>query len=364
MPAADEGSGDDPDALWPLGDDLATALLGLLEVELRGRGLRWRVVARERLEIGRTDQPWPGARVELGPLRARMRNRAKADWPELVEHFVSGLRHLGPRPGRRGASGTLADLDREDSVGGVGADAPGAALAGEAASAWDRARGALRSRILPAHATDAVPGTLHRVIADGLVEAVTTEAAPVGDGFASALFTQFHHPGGELVQTEQTRDWGVAEHAVFEAARANVRAAAHLEAGRFSLDGFTMHALFSPSHYTTTHVLWLSEHLAAIDTYNDANGALVVLPHRHLLAVHAIESVSVIDAAGALLRFAARQFETCPGPISDQLYWWQGGTLARLPSDSVGVGETLHLFPSGRFAALLDRLRAGELPGD
>ncbi|MGH3415896.1 MAG: hypothetical protein ACRDSS_05475 [Actinocrinis sp.] len=364
MLAADAGSGADAEALWPLGDDLATALLGLLEVELRGRGLRWRVVARERLEVGRTDEPWPGSRVELGPLRARMGNRAKADWPELVEHFVSSLRHLGTRPARRGTSGVLGDLDIEDSVGAAGGDAATAALVGGTATAWDRAQGSLRSRILPAHAADAVPGTLHRVIADGLVEAVTSAAAPIGAGFASTLLPQFHHPGGELVMAEQARDWGVSVRAVFEAARANVRAAAHLESGRFALDGFTMHALFGPSHYATTHVLWLSEHLAAIHGYNEENGALVVLPHRHLIAVHAIESAAVVDAAGGLLRFAARQFETSPGPISDQLYWWRGGALSRLPSDSIGVGETLHLFPSGPFAELLDRLRAGELPGD
>src|SRR5206468_6301195 len=64
VPASDDGSGADPDPLadplWPLGDEVATALVGLLEVELRGRGLRWRVLARDRLEVGRTDAAWPG----------------------------------------------------------------------------------------------------------------------------------------------------------------------------------------------------------------------------------------------------------------------------------------------------------------
>src|SRR5260370_39673054 len=87
VPSPDEGSDADPDSLWPLGDEVATALLGLLEVELRGRGLRWRVIARDRLEGGRTDVPWPGAGVELGPLRERMRGCAKADWPALVERY-------------------------------------------------------------------------------------------------------------------------------------------------------------------------------------------------------------------------------------------------------------------------------------
>jgi hypothetical protein len=316
VPAADDGSEADPDPLpdplWPLGDEVATALVGLLEVELRDRGLRWRVVARDRLEVGRTQTPWPGVRLDLAPLRERMHDRPKADWPELVEQYVSELR--------------------------IDADGPADG------SLWAQMREPLRARILPADAS--LSGTLQRPVADGLVEAVMTERGgqPI--------------PGGELVPVGDALGWGVAERDVFDAARANARAAAPLEAESFTIDGTGLIALFGPSHYTATHVLWLAEHLAGIPGYAAGNGALVVLPHRHLIAVHPIVSAAVVAAAGTLLRFAARQFETCPGPISDQLYWFHDGTLNRLPSDS--VGETLQVFPSDRFAALIDRLRDGD----
>ncbi len=335
VPASDEGSEADPeslpDSLWPLGDEVATALLGLLEVELRGRGLRWRVVARDRLEVGGTDRPWPGTAVDLAPLRERMRESPKADWPELIELYVSNLRNGGSG----GPGGAGRQEAAEDSL-------------------WSRVREPLRARILPVDSADtALSGALQRVVADGLLEAVITETPLNGNGIA-----QNGDPiGGELVPVGEALGWGVAEHVVFDAARANVRRDTRMEAERFSIDGTELVALFSPSHYTATHVLWLAEHLAGMPGYIEANGALVVLPHRHLIAVHPIESAAVVAAAGTLLRFAAKQFETCPGPISDQLYWWQGGTLTRLPSDS--VGETLQLFPSDRFAALLDRLRIG-----
>ena len=334
VPASDEGSEADlealADPLWPLGDEVATALLGLLEVELRGWGLRWRVIARDRLEVGRTDRPWPGTAIDLAPVRERMREKPKADWPELIEQYVSTLRE-GAADGARAADDSL----------------------------WRRIREPLRARILPADSADAtLDGALQRVVADGLLEAVVTEAPPGWPGTAqngAAI-------GGELVSIGEAVGWGVAEHVVFDAARANVRRDTRMEAERFTLDGTELVALFSPSHYAATHVLWLAEHLAGLPGYVEANGALVVLPHRHLIAVHPIESAAVVAAAGTLLRFAARQFETCPGPISDQLYWWQGGKLSRLPSDS--VGETLQLFPSDRFAALLDRLRVGGYCGD
>lgn len=334
LPATDDGSGSDPDPLtdplWPLGDEVATALVGLLEIELRGRGLRWRVIARDQVEAGRTGAAWPGVRLDLAPLRRRMLDGAKADWPELVEQYVSELRIDG------------------DGDGDADAVAPAASGASHPANTadgllWDRVRAPLRARILAADASMTMTGMLQRPVADGLVEAVMTEHG------------HYLLPGGELVAAGDAVGWGVTEHVVFEAARANARAAAPLEVERFTIDGAGLVALFGPSHYTATHVLWLSEHLAAIPGYAEADGALVVLPHRHLIAVHPIESAAVVDAAGTLLRFAAQQFETCPGPITDQLYWWHDGALHRLPSDS--VGETLQVFPSESFAALLDRLR-------
>jgi len=353
VPASDDGSGVDPDPLadplWPLGDEVATALVGLLEVELRGRGLRWRVLARDRLEVGRTDADWPSLVIDLAPLRERMHDRAKADWPELVEQYVGDLR---PQPADAAddtpdpAASTEAPASALFNVAGTGTTTINSARSVDAAdgSLWEHARQPLRARILPADAS--LFGMLQRPVADGLVETVMTERG------SQPL------PGGEPVSAGDALEWGVTEHAVFDAARANARATAPLEAERFTIDGTGLFALFGPSHYTATHILWLAEHLAAIPGYTEANGALVVLPHRHLIAVHPIESSAVVDAAGTLLRFAVRQFETCPGPISDQLYWWYEGALHRLPSDS--VGETLQVFPSTRFAALLDRLRGGD----
>ena len=373
VPASDEsseaGPAPGPDSLWPLGDEVATALLGLLEVELRGRGLRWRVAARDRLEVGRVDRPWPGLVIELTPLRERMRDRPKADWPELVEQYVGD-----PRNGVTGA-GTVRDSASDDFASAATAPETGDSL-------WRRVREPLRARILPADSADsALSGALQRAVADGLLEAIVAEApltrsgtGRIGDAAAGGGDSDDAEDGengvnghggalgGELVSAGEALGWGVAEHVVFDTARANVRRDTRMETERFTIDGTELVALFSPSHYAATHVLWLAEHLAGMPGYVEANGALVVLPHRHLIAVHPIESAAVVAAAGTMLRFAARQYETCPGPISDQLYWWQGGTLHRLPSDS--VGETLQLFPSNRFAALLDRLRIGDHTGD
>lgn len=350
-PGADDAAGrppgPGPQSLWPFGDDTATAMMGLFEVELRKRGGRWRVIAPCVVEIAWTAARTAGGngngagggagtaaqRADLAPLRAAMGARPKAEWPDLVERRVAGLTRSAESE-RVAASADLSPL---------------------------------RTRILPSHGA----GGLHRPIAEGLYEVVVTEplrhrttdhADPLpggAPGRAADADGGHQAPHSEVALLDPGRtDAGVPESMLFEAARRNVREAGPLERQRFAVEGAQLVALFGPTHYASAHVLWLDEYTAGLPGWDPDHGALVALPHRHLIAMHLIESSSVVHAAGVLLRFAARQYETCPGPISDQLYWWYGGALTRLPSDS--AGETLHLFPTERFAALLDRLGRDE----
>ena len=95
----------DPRSPWPFGDPVATALLGLLEVELRGHGLHWRVAAPERLEVFREGAPRPGRMIEVSALRGRMARGAKADWPDLVEAAVADWLAEPERVGRGASAG-------------------------------------------------------------------------------------------------------------------------------------------------------------------------------------------------------------------------------------------------------------------
>jgi hypothetical protein len=328
-----DGPAEGPGPARPPGDGLATALLGLLDVELRRRGRCWRVVERDRVEVALIGEPWPGRDADLRALRTRMAERPKADWPDLVEGYAEDL-----------------------------CAAPGDPPGGPAG--WDRIADSLRVRVLPTdpghprHPPDTAREpdafgepdlALRRPVADGLVEAVVAERR-FEPRFAFAAPHSI-----ELCTRQEAASWRVPAEAVFARARANTRADPAPQSESFDLDGAALTALFGSSHYTAAHALWLPEHLAGLPGWREDHGALCVIPHRHLVVAHVIESAAVADAAGAMLRFASRLYETSPGPISDQLYWWQGGALTRLPSDC--VGQTLQLFPTERFAELLRRLR-------
>jgi hypothetical protein len=296
-------------AAWPFGDPVATALLGLLEVELRGRGLRWRVLAPERLELHRDGAMRPARTIEVAALRTRMARAAKADWPDLVEQAVAGW---------------LAEAERADEA------------AAQAVAPWAVP---LRSRLLPAQLAAATAGALARPALPGLTEVVLCET-PQG--------------GGRLLAAEQAGSWAVPAAEVFDAARENVRRQGALDRERLNVDGANVTVLAGPGPYCPTHVFWLCEYLERDGLPASDNGALVVLPHRHLLAYHPIESSEAVAAAGALLRLAWRQFETAPGPLTDQLYWWRADSVTVLPVDA--VGETARILPNPEFEALLSRL--------
>lgn len=320
----------DPRSPWPFGDPVATALLGLLEVELRGHGLHWRVAAPERLEVFREGAPRPGRMIEVSALRGRMARGAKADWPDLVEAAVADWLSDSERAGRAGSGG----LGGHPAPGAFGV-ARGPAV--PAVPAW---AAPLRSRLMPAQLATATDGALARPALPGLTEVVLCETGPRG--------------GGRLLAAEQAGNWPAAPTEIFAAARANVRRAGALPTERRNVEGANLTLLGGPGPYCPTHVFWLGEYLRRDGVEADDNGALVVLPHRHLVAYHAIETREAVAAAGALLRLASRQFETSPGPLTDQIYWWRADRVSALPVDS--VGETLTILPTPEFEDLLDRL--------
>jgi hypothetical protein len=306
-----------PESPWPFGDPVATALLGLLEVELRGHGLHWRVVAPERLEIFRTGTARPERSIEVTALRERMGRDAKADWPDLVEQAVAEW---------------LAEPERDH----------GRAARADDASAVPAWAAPLRSRLLPSQLAAATAGALARPALPGLSEVVLCESGPRG--------------GGRLLAAEQAGNWPAPTSEIFAAARANVRNQGVLPTERLAVEGANLTLLSGPGPYCPTHVLWLGEYLRRDGAEANGNGALVVLPHRHLVAYHAIETQEAVAAAGALLRLASRQFETSPGALTDQIYWWRDDQVRALSVDS--VGESLTILPTPEFEDLLDRLPA------
>ena len=106
--------------------------------------------------------------------------------------------------------------------------------------------------------------------------------------------------------------------------------------------------LVSDSHFLATQVLALEQLVGALPRH----GALVALPHRHMLALHPIRDRTVLDAVGVMAPFAVEQFEEGPGSLSPHLFWWHHDGLERIVVDDVEGA----ISPPDSFIAMLETL--------
>lgn len=113
-------------------------------------------------------------------------------------------------------------------------------------------------------------------------------------------------------------------------------------------DDQLVEVLVSDSHFLATQVLALEELMGALPEH----GALVALPHRHVLALHPIRDTTVLDAVGVMAPFAVEQFEAGPGSLSAHLYWWHRDGLERIVVDDVKGAVS----PPDSFVAMLEKL--------
>jgi len=113
-------------------------------------------------------------------------------------------------------------------------------------------------------------------------------------------------------------------------------------------DGVTATFLSGDSFFVASQVLRFDE-LAG----SPPNGALVVLPARHLLIWYPIRTTATVRAVQRLLAVANRLYQEGPGPVSPELFWWHGA-LTLLPSRV--SGGSVDFFPPDDFVELLNSL--------
>jgi hypothetical protein len=111
--------------------------------------------------------------------------------------------------------------------------------------------------------------------------------------------------------------------AIWPVATANLRRLPlpeHLVVDTETVPSARVHVFRSEDFFGASRVLDLDHLLAAtLRLERPAQGTLVVLPNRHVLAAHVVESAAVLRAVPALLAFAEAQADG-PGPLSPHVY--------------------------------------------
>lgn len=128
----------------------------------------------------------------------------------------------------------------------------------------------------------------------------------------------------ELLADERVAKLGGWE-AVREAAWANLRRLPppQRQELRGDPDGgdSTVHVLTTEDFFGASRLLLLDELLAGLGVERPPHGVLVVVPNRHLLAVHVLRGPGVVAAVDVLVRLAAGEHAGRPGPVSPHVYF-------------------------------------------
>lgn len=223
-------------------------------------------------------------RISLRGLARLCRSRGRAAWPGLIREFFSTVRRVHDDP-----TGLLDSFAR-----------------------YEEARGRVKIR-LHSEAYLAHPDAhelVLRKVADGIAGLLVADL-----GFANLA-----------VPADVAQGWGVPPDEVWAQAVANVRAEGRLEECQGVEVGVPIDMLASASHYAASHLLFFQDYLPA-----DAGfGALVGVPHRHVLVRHVIRDRDVFAAAHVMAHVIDDWYREGPGEITRELYWWRAGELTSL----------------------------------
>ncbi len=204
---------------------------------------------------------------------------------------------------------------------------------------FEEVRASLRARVYPTDMFATLPATARFVRRE----------------FAPGLCTVLVRDLPDTVQTvsgEVADGWPLSHDELLDLGSANVLAHESVSCSALPNDDETLPKLTlisGESFFVASHALHLARYVTG------SRGAIVAIPHRHLVLLHDIVDMSVVTAVNDLLGIAQTQFRSKPGAITDQLYWWRDGQFVHLPV-SVADDGTLRFIPPQAFVDLLDEL--------
>jgi hypothetical protein len=119
-----------------------------------------------------------------------------------------------------------------------------------------------------------------------------------------------------------------------------------LSAGVFALSG--------DSFFVASRLLALERFAGPIP----AHGALVAVPHRHMLLVHPVLTLQAVHALNIMVQAADRLFKEGPGSIVPHVYWWHRDRAPLRVPASV-TDRAVSVSPPEQLLAVLNELPPG-----
>jgi len=177
-------------------------------------------------------------------------------------------------------------------------------------------------------------------------------SAPLAGGLHDILCLDFPDRVAMLNQ-EMAAAFSIDAETLLARGLANVRAEpAPAEIDRIEVEpGVAIEIFADESFYAVTWARWIDALIPGLGP----EGALVVMPTRHQIAVHPLRTARGASAApGPLLQVAKVTIADGAGPVSPELFWWHAVQLVHLPGRITETGAELS--PPEEYLAMLERL--------
>jgi hypothetical protein len=184
---------------------------------------------------------------------------------------------------------------------------------------------------MPSSFVEARPNLRSAVVAEadlGWFEGAIMER-PLVDGLGERLMLR-RGMVGMTVSSQTVDSWQVDHGQVWAAGRDNALLDEPVEVCPTRV-GDVGYLTIRGGRWASSQVLGLDRHLGSL-----AYGALVAVPSRSEVLVHAIVDQGFVEAALAMLTTAASTFAAAPLPIGCDLFWWGDDALWRICTPGSG----------------------------
>lgn len=113
--------------------------------------------------------------------------------------------------------------------------------------------------------------------------------------------------------------------------------------------------LFGDRPFTASMIRVVDELIGEIADIGP-HGAIVAMPLRHSVLIHAVGGPDVRTAIAVMIPITRQLFKQGPGSVSPHLYWWRNGELQWIPTFFDGTIGGVEFYPSAELAAALSDL--------
>lgn len=149
---------------------------------------------------------------------------------------------------------------------------------------------------------------------------------------------------------DEAAHWQRTEDELFELARANIRHNYSVEKNWYEHSGSGFWIIGADHFFSPNVILDLEEN----EDWLGSQGALVGVPNRHGVLLHPINSLKVVNIIGAMASACASMYNSGPGSISPNLFWYKGKSFIRLPY-AINKDKT-EFYPPDLFTDMLNEL--------